>query len=66
MKGLIIHTDENSIIIRAADERKFEASHGEIKSTLSPKVGDNVDFDIDGDKITTVYILRQSLNLDQS
>ena len=66
MKGLIIHTDENSIIIRAADERKFEASHGAIKSTLSPKVGDNVDFDIDGDKITTVYILRQSLNLDQS
>lgn len=66
MKGLIIHTDEKKIIIRAEDERKFDVSQNEVKSELSPKVGDSVDFDIRDGIANEVYILRQSANLDES
>lgn len=64
MKGTILHITDNKFVIRAENNDKLEASISEIKSDLSPRVGDEVDFELSEQGVHCVYILRQSPSLD--
>lgn len=59
MKGTILNTTENDILIRCSEGNKFSALVKDIKSSdVKPKVGDDVDFEVEDGKAVEVYILR--------
>ncbi|MBA6291255.1 hypothetical protein H4J58_09410 [Colwellia sp. MB3u-70] len=65
MKGQILHISESTLIIRAENDQKLEVSISEIKSEITPHVGDTVDFDIIEEKAVNIFILRQTASLDE-
>ncbi len=65
MQGKILNISGVFALIRAENQDKFEVPLSEIKSELSPRVGDDVDFDLVEGKVTSVYILRQSASIDE-
>jgi len=65
MKGQILHISESTLIIRAENDQKLEVSISEIKSEITPHVGDDVDFDIIEEKAVNIFILRQTASLDE-
>ncbi|WP_412500787.1 hypothetical protein [Shewanella chilikensis] len=65
MQGKILNISGACALIRAENQDKLEVPLSEIKSELSPRVGDDVDFDLVEGKVVSVYILRQSTSIDQ-
>lgn len=64
MKGNVLQINEDSLLLRGDDQKKYKCVIAELKSEVKPLVGDPVDFDVDGDLAIEVYILRANTKLD--
>lgn len=64
MQGKILNITGAFALIRAENQDKFEVPLSKIKSEISPRVGDDVDFDLIEGRVESVYILRQSAYID--
>lgn len=60
MDGLVLHFDseQGSGLIRASDGKRYRFDRAQWRSSASPQPGDTVDFEIEDESVTDVYVVR--------
>lgn len=66
MKGTVLFVEaDKALVIRGEDDQKYQAAAAVVKSELTARVGDAVDFDVAEGQVQEVYILRNSSTVEE-